>query len=88
MAVLLSLTNWKIQISSYVKTLGNDNLNNKEAASATVYAYSTLVPAVTIPEGTDIAEYIMANLQSSTQEQGFELLAGKTYTLNGLLILI
>lgn len=76
------LEDTKYQVS--VKTLGNDNLNNKEAASATVYAYSTLVPAVTIPEGTDIAEYIMANLQSSTQEQGFELLAGKTYTLNGL----
>ena len=72
----------KYQVS--VKALGNDNLNNKEATSATVYAYSTLVPAVTIPEGTDIAEYIMANMQSSTQEQGFELIAGKTYTLNGL----
>ena len=72
----------KYQVS--VKALANDNLNNKEAKSATVYAYSTLVPAVTIPEGTDIAEYIMANLQSSTQEQGFELIAGKTYTLNGL----
>lgn len=76
------LEDTKYEVS--VKTLGNDNLKNKEATSATVYAYSTLLPAVTIPEGQDIAEYIKANIQSSTQEQGFELLAGKTYTLNSI----
>jgi len=67
-----------------VKALGNVKLNNKEAASATVFAYSTLVPAITIPEGEDIAEYIMANIQPSDKEQGFELIGGKTYTLNSL----
>lgn len=65
-----------------VKTLGNESLNNKEAESASVFAYSTLVPAVVIPEGQDIAEFINANLQPSDKEQGFELVAGKTYTLN------
>ena len=64
--------------------MGNETLNNKEAGTATVFSYSTLVPAVTIPEGQDIAEYINANLQSSDKEQGFELEGGKTYTLNGI----
>lgn len=67
-----------------VKTLGNGKLNNKEAASPTLFTYSTLVPAVTIPAGQDIAEFIKANLQPSDKEQGFELEAGKTYTLNDL----
>lgn len=72
----------KYEIS--VKSLGNEKLNNKEAATATIYIYSTLIPATTIPEGEDIAEFIHANLQNSDQEQGFELLGGKTYRLNGV----
>ena len=67
-----------------VKTLGNERLNNKEAVSPTVYAYSTLVPAATVPEGSEISEYIKNNLASSDKEQGFELLGGKTYYLNGV----
>lgn len=66
-----------------LQTLGNDKLNNAGAASATVYQYSALVPATTIPVGTDIAEYINANLKDSEKEQGFALEAGETYTLNG-----
>ncbi|MCI1681241.1 MAG: DUF4992 family lipoprotein [Bacteroides sp.] len=76
------LEDTKYEVS--IKTLGNETLNNKEAGTATVFSYSTLVPAVTIPEGQDIAEYINANLQSSDKEQGFELEGGKTYTLNGI----
>ena len=41
------------------------------------------MPATTIPVGTDIAEYINANLKDSEKEQGFALEAGETYTLNG-----
>lgn len=77
------LEDTKYEVS--VKTLGNESLNNKEAESASVFAYSTLVPAIAIPEGQDIAEFIKANLQPSDKEQGFELEAGKTYTLNGLI---
>lgn len=67
-----------------IKTLGNEKLNNKEAVAPTVYAYSTLVPAVTVPEGQEISEYIKNNLVASDKEQGFELLGGKTYYLNGV----
>ncbi len=63
-------------------SMGNAKLNNKEAATATVYVYNTAVPATVIPEGADIAEYVKANIQASDQEQGFELIGGKTYTLN------
>ncbi|WP_321480012.1 DUF4992 family lipoprotein [uncultured Bacteroides sp.] len=73
-------TNYKISI----KALGNEMLNNKTAESATTLAFSTLIPAVTIPEGRDIAEFIKANLQVSDTEQGFELQGGKTYTLNSV----
>lgn len=76
------LEDTKYQVS--IKTLGNEKLNNTEAQAPTVFSYSTLVPAVTIPEGQDIAEYIKTNLQFSDKEQGFELEGGKTYTLNGL----
>lgn len=65
-----------------VKTLGNDKLNNTDATEATTYQYSALVPATTIPAGSDIAEYINANLTNSDKEQGFALEAGQTYTLN------
>ena len=69
-----------------VKSLANEKLDNKEATSATVYAYSTLLPAKTIPEGQEIAKYIEENIDKNADgEQGFELLAGKTYHLNGTL---
>ena len=76
------LEDTKYEVS--VKSLGNEKLNNKEALSATVYPYSTLIPAITIPEGQDIAEFIQANMEDSDQEQGFELLGGKTYQLNSV----
>lgn len=67
-----------------VRTLGNEKLNNIEAEEATVFQYVALVPASTIPEGQDIAEYINDQLKDSDKEQGFALEAGKTYTLNGI----
>jgi hypothetical protein len=76
------LEDTKYEVS--VKSLGNEKLNNREAPSATVYPYSTLVPATTIPEGEDIAEFIKANIEDSDREQGFELLGGKTYQLNSV----
>lgn len=71
-------TNYKV----YVRTLGNAAKNNKEAETASEASYSTLVPATTIPNNSDIAEFITANLQASDKEQAFELEAGGQYTCN------
>lgn len=67
-----------------LKTVGNSKLNNKDAAEATNFAYSTMLTATSIPEGSDIAEFINSNLIDSNNEQAFELEAGKTYTLNSV----
>lgn len=66
-----------------VQTQGNPKLNNQSAAAPTVYAYTTLVPAVTIPAGTDIAEFLNANLRPGEPNQAFELEAATEYTWNG-----
>lgn len=71
-------TNYKLS----VRTLGKASQNNTEADQATEMSYSTLVPAMTIPTGSDIAEFIKANLQPSDKEQAFELEAGGEYTCN------
>lgn len=81
-AVFTKLEDTKYEVS--VKALGNEKLHNTDAPSATEFAYSTLISAVTIPAGQDIAEFVKANLQPSDKEQGFELEAGKAYTLNDL----
>lgn len=80
------LEDTKYEVS--VKSLGNDKLNNREAESASVYAYSTLVPAMTVPEGAEISQWITEQLATATSEDGeigFELEAGKTYNLDGAL---
>lgn len=71
-------TNYKV----YVRTLGNEAKNNKEAENASEASYSTLVPATVIPNNSDIAEFIKGNLQASDKEQAFELEAGGQYTCN------
>ena len=68
-----------------VKTLGNPKYNNTEAPEATVYAYSTLVPALTIPTGVEISQWIAENLVGGEGELGFELQGGATYKLDGTL---
>lgn len=75
----------KYEIS--LRTLGNEKLNNKEAAEATVYLYSTLVPATVVPAGEELSNYIMSHLQASGDgsEIAFELQAGQTYSLDGLI---
>ena len=65
-----------------VKTLGNTKLNNTEAPEPTVFAYSTMIDAKIIPDGSDIAEFIKANMTDSEDEQAFELVAGGNYTCN------
>lgn len=71
-------TNYKVAI----RTLGNARNNNADAAEASEMSYSTMVPATVIPAGSDIAEFINANLQNSSDEQAFELEAGGEYTMN------
>lgn len=71
-------TNYKV----YVRTLGNEAKNNKDAETASEASYSTLVPATVIPNNSDIAEFIKGNLQTSDKEQAFELEAGGSYTCN------
>lgn len=64
-----------------VKTLGNDKLGNKEAESATVFAYSTMIEAQMIPAGEDIVAFVKANIKDTEDEQAFEL-AGDSYTIS------
>ena len=66
-----------------VRTLGNEKLNNTDAEEATVFPYSTMIDAMIIPVGNDIAEFIAANMKESDEEQAFELEAGGEYTCNG-----
>lgn len=66
-----------------VGTLGNEKLNNKGSESPTVVAYSTMLPATTIPSGIEISQFIAENLpDGSTDEIAFELIAGQTYQLS------
>lgn len=71
-------TNYEVK----VHTMGNTRLNNTEADAPEAVKYSTLVPAITIPAGQDIAEFVAANMQDSENEQAFELEAGGQYTCN------
>ena len=65
-----------------VQTLGDESLGNTDAASATVCAYSTLLTAQVIPAGTDIVEFVKANMVDQDTEQAFELEAGASYTID------
>lgn len=94
----LSLLFPKYEDSNYevsVQTLANDKLNNAGASEATTFAYSTMIEAVAVPVGSDVADfingYIAANEPSllaayaddpSNYELAFELEAGKQYTLD------
>lgn len=69
-----------------IKTLGNTKYNNKDADSASVLNYSTLLPAhAVIPDGTDLYTYFQSNvIPDSTREVAYELLPyPATYTLSG-----
>lgn len=77
-----------------VLALGNAELNNKEAQSATLYTYSTMISGVDVPAG-DIATFIngyiaehKAEIEASiaddpnNYELGFTLQEGGSYTMN------
>lgn len=68
-----------------IRTLGNDKLNNKEAAEATVKDFNTFTAAyASIPEG-DLYDYFEENPISDTvaytQELTFDLVPGAAYSL-------
>jgi hypothetical protein len=77
---LMEDTNYKVT----VKALGSEKYNNKEAAAATEVAYSTMIPAIVIPNGSDLYAFFQANpIPASEEEQAYELEAGGNYTLSG-----
>lgn len=65
-----------------VKTLGNTKLNNAEAKEATVYAYSTMIEAQTIPAGENIVNFVKTHIIETDDEQAFELVGGASYTID------
>lgn len=73
-------TNYKVE----VRTLGNEKYNNKDAATASVAVWSTLVAATTIPSGTNLSTYFTENPITSGKdvEVAFELESGGSYTLS------
>jgi hypothetical protein len=76
---LLEDTNYKVVI----KSLGNEKFNNKEAVTATEVFYSTMIPAISIPNGQDLYAYFTENpIPQSDEEQAYELEAGGNYTLS------
>lgn len=72
----------KYQIS--IKTLGNEKHNNKDAKTATILDFTTLIPVTAIiPDGSDLTEYFTNNpIEKSDEEQAYELVPGGNYTLN------
>ena len=68
-----------------IRVIGKQELGNKDAAEPTVFNLSTLVPSVaTIPNGSDIYEYLQANpIDSVGEEVAIDLEPGGTYTLSG-----
>lgn len=87
----------KLEDSKYevsVLALGNTQLNNKQAESASTFMYSTMVDGVEVPVG-DVAEFINKYLADNkttidaaiaddptNYELGFTLKEGAKYTLN------
>lgn len=68
-----------------VKTLGNAEYNNKDAAAASENGYSSLLTATIIPKGVDLTDYFSKNpIPESTDELAYELEAGGNYTISGL----
>lgn len=65
-----------------VKTLGNTKFNNTDAPEATVFAYSTMIEAQTIPAGENIANFVKTHIIETDDEQAFELVGGASYTID------
>lgn len=70
-----------------IKAMGNKELNNTEAESATLVAFNSFTAALaTIPEGTDITTFIAENPmpdEATEMEMAYDLVAGGQYTMSG-----
>lgn len=69
----------------WLKTLGNPKLNNTGSAEVAELDFNTYLPATVIPAGAELSSYIASNLPEAGEEVGFELQAGQTYKLDGVL---
>lgn len=94
----VSVTFTKLEDTKYltsVKALGNQKYNNSDAVEAKSFVFSTMVEGVSIPVGTDVAEFINGYIASNkatldealasdpnNYEIAFEMEAGQEYTLN------
>ena len=71
----------KYQIS--IQTMANEKLGNSASDVLVYNDYTTLVAAVIVPRGQDLAAFVKANLKTGTQDvQAFELEAGATYEVS------
>lgn len=70
-----------------IKAMGNKELNNTEAETATQVAFNSFTAALaTIPEGTDITTFIAENPmpdEATEMEMAYDLVAGGQYTMSG-----
>jgi hypothetical protein len=68
----------KYQIT--IQTMANEKLGNTASEVLVYNDYTTLVAAIIVPRGQDLAAFVKANLKTGTQDvQAFELEAGATY---------
>lgn len=71
-----------------LRTLGDKELNNKDAETAATLQFTTFLPSVgTIPAGSDIADYFAENSipeSAATEMVCYDLVPGGMYTLNRL----
>jgi len=67
-----------------IKTLGNVQLNNKEAVDVSNKNWDTYLPAKLIPDGTDLYTYFTQNpiATENGEEVGYELVTGGSYTMS------
>lgn len=63
-------------------TLGNKQLNNKDAQEAYTIKFDTYLPSTTIPAGAELSSWLAENLVDSDVEQGLALEPGANYTLD------
>lgn len=69
----------------WIKTLDNPKLNNVGSTQVTELNFDTYLPATIIPAGSELSTFVAANLPDPGEEVAFELEAGKTYKLEGVL---
>ena len=75
-------TDYKVSVLA----LGNKANNNTDATAASEATYTTKVPAILVPAGTELSSFIAENLDlEKVGEQAFELEAGQNYPVTGII---